>query len=433
MNRAGFLFFTFLFVHSLWAHAFTTTHRLNLKETLQWAEDHSPDFQKLRHSLKVAELEAENGRKFWMPQLDLSTTHGVLDRDPRAGYEPWNSSFDITLSENLYDDGQSFTKKKITQKQLELAQAGQKIEREKLTLALATQFLQYSLAIKSLEVQEAQLALIRKQFGSTSRDYHQGMKTQRDYLRFKTQLSRSEIDVLTTRNNVLKEKKSLIRLIGGDSSDIELDFIPLPLMESQGNWNSEKMVLEKHPRYFAYLLALDIEDLQTSLSKKVLTPSLTLSAGSSYGSANYLNTGQRFQDNDSLSWNILLTLKYNLFDGGIRNRSYQVVAERSEITKKDLRGQMLSLKSELEQWALNYEQIQSNQRLATELFELEKKNRSLMEADYRNGKVAFLDFITSLRDYLDAQFKFYSSVYDSEISRMTYLSYKGTLHEALLR
>lgn len=404
---------------------------MNLHQTLQWAEEHSPEFLKLQHQLKIAELEAETARKFWIPRLDLSTTHGILDRDPRVAYEPWNSSFDLTLSENLYDDGQALTKKKLTQKQLDLALQNRKNEREKLTLDLAIQFLKYSLSIKNQDIQETQLALIRRQFNSASRDYHQGVKTQRDFLRFKTQLNRSEIDVLSAKNTVLKSKKELIRIIGGEEANHNLEFLPIPLNEMTSPWHNGPLQIENHPRYISYLLSLEVDELQNNLAKKVLTPSLTLSAGSSYTSANYLGTGPRFQDNDSLSWNVLLTLKYNLFDGGERNRNYQLVLEKSSMNRNELRGQMLALKSELDQWALDLEQIRSNQKLATDLFNLEKKNRELMETDYRNGKVSFLDLTTSMRDFLDAQFKLYSAVYDSEVLRMTYLFHKGSLHESL--
>lgn len=427
MLLAGMILFNFL-----WAQD-SNPSKMDLHQTLRWAEEHSPDFQKLQHNLKIAELEAESARKFWLPRVDLSTTHGVLDRDPRFAYEPWNSSFDLTLSENIYDDGQAIEKKKLNQKKLELAILNKKNEKEKLTLDLAVQFLRYSLAIKNQELQEAQLTLIRRQFNTASSDYHQGVKTQRDFLRFKTQLNRGEIDLLGAKNSVLKSRQDLIRLSGGDDSKSSLAFSPLPLSEMNQTPPTGLLQLETHPRYIAYLVSQEIEDLQTQIAKKSLTPSLTLSAGSTYSSANYLGTHQRFEDNDSLSWNVLLTLKYNLFDGGERDRNYQMTLETSAVNRSDLRAQILSLKSDLEQWSLDLEQSKANQKLANELFILEKKNRELIETDYRNGKVSFLDLTTSMRDYLDAQFKYSSAIYESEVLRMTYLSHIGKLNESLLR
>ncbi len=406
----------------------------DLKTSILFAVENSPSFDSLKRQLNISDLEEKSAAARMLPSLDLKATHGILDASPRTTVSPWDSELTLGLTESLYDNGVTRTNHRIATLTKNQAEFNFQDQKNKISLDIASQFLIYSLNIKLLDIQEKQFKLVSKQYDLISKDYYQGIKTKKDFLRFKTQVSRNEIDLVNAKNAVEKSKQELQRLIGVDlESNSEIDFVPVSLENVRNETLNEPINLEKHLQYRAAQIQKEVNRLNSDLIGRKSLPEWFLSTGVSYGSSNYIGTGQTFSDNAQVGWNALLTVKYNFFDLGIRSRDREVAAQKKNIQNNELESNLLTLKSSVNQLQINLKQIQKNFGLAKELLSLEKSNIDFIEREYQNGKVQYLDLITGLNNLSDAQTKFYSAVSDLQKVKYTLLYHQGKLYEDLLK
>lgn len=410
-----------------------TKQVFDLKKSIEFAVKNSPDFDSLNRELSIAELEKDIAGAKFLPSLDLNSVHGVQDSTPRTT-GPWASEVNLELTENLYDNGVSQTNFEIASLKKQKAEYVLRERKNKLSLDIINQFIIYSLNVKLLDIQEKQVKLVNKQFNLISKDYYQGIKTKNNFLRFKTQVSRNEIDLLNSKNTVLKSKLELERLIGVSFlSNENIEFIPLALEGSEvykynGEWKIEDQLLYKSAE-----LQKKVNTLDTDLIRRKKYPELNLAGAVSYGSSQYLGTGQSFEQNDRVNWSGLLTIKYNIFDWGIRTNDFKVALERNNILDNGLRLELLELKSNIGQFEINIDQVNRNYELAKELLALEKNNIDFVEVEYRNGKIQYLDLVSGLNNFTDAQIKFYTAASDLQLIKFTSLYYQGNLYEELFK
>lgn len=409
-----------------------TTSSLNLKQAIQYAVEHSPEFISLEKEMKSAGLDEQSAQSKMYPSLDLSATHGINDQSPRVGQGPWLSEFNITLTENLYDNGNLLTEYKIAKKRNQQARLTFEDKKNALALKIATEFIEYSLALQNQKIQQVQFDLIKKQYDLVSKDYYQGVKTQKDYLRFKTQLSRSEIDLLSVKNLIVNYENELRRLLGVSlNSSEDLSFIPIDLNLKKIMTAIKPLNLENHHQYQISELQKEIYSLSAELVRKKNSIEIFASAGVGYLSDQYLETGNSFNDRDRVNWNALITIKYNFFDWGVRRKQSESADLRSQVQSHTEDVKNLKLKKELEQLLLNINLYKNQLRLAEELLKMEQTNLSYIEREYRNGKVQYLDFITGLANLSDAKNKYFSSVADLLKLDYTYRYHEGTLYEQI--
>jgi outer membrane protein TolC len=64
---------------------------------------------------------------------------------------------------------------------------------------------------------------------------------------------------------------------------------------------------------------------------------------------------------------------------------------------------------------------------------MEEESNRLVEQQYNDGKVTYLDLITSLNELLNAKVQFYSAYYEALLNVAKYDYYKGTIYESLAR
>lgn len=415
------------------ATAVASTEVFDLKKTIEFAINNSPAFDTLKRDLNIAELEKKSASARFFPSLDLSATHGLQDSSPKTT-GPWGSELRLDMVENLYDNGVTQTNYEIANFRRKQAELVFQERSNKISLDIVTQYLIYSLNVKLLEIQDKQVKLVNKQYSLISKDYHQGMKTKNDFLRFKAQVSRYEIDLVNSKNMVEKSKQELQRLIGVDlHSQIIMDFTPLALGSSDQIFSENEIRIEDHLKYKVAEVQKEINKLDYDLVRRKNLPEWFVSGGARYGSSDYLGSGKSFGQNDQLSWNALLTVKYNFLDWGIRSNDRQIAAEKVIVLENATKSDLLTLNSDINQFKMNIAQVKRNYALAKELFSLEKDNSYFVEREYRNGKIQYLDLITGLNNLTDAQVKFYSAASDLQLLVFTSLYHQGKLYEELVK
>lgn len=436
-HRVVLGFFLGLIFFGIYAPANQSSESLDLKKTLQYAIEHSAEFDSIKNRLAVANMEEKSAFYRHFPSLDLSATHGIEDTEPRsvlaAPGVPWTSQTTLSLTQNLFDNGETATKYKIAK--LSKAQAELQFQelRNKLTLDIIQQYLILSLNSKYVEIQEKQFAMMTRQYQSVSKDFYQGLKTKKDFLRFKTQVNRIEIDLNTAKNNLEKSKLALLKLIGFSTGGENFNFVPIDLERLNTADPTPSFKAQNHFLYRTAELQKEINQANYSLVRRKNWPELFLTAAASYGSNQYVQSGRSFSDNDVVSWNALLTLKYNLFDWGIRSRDSEVAFLKTKIQNNDLKISLLGVDTLIKEFEINAAQALRQLNLAKELLKLEKDNLGYLQTEYRNGKVQYLDLVTGYDNLADAEVKYFSAAQEFEFLKYTSLYHQGKLYEEILK
>jgi len=404
---------------------------LTLRDAAGYAIRHSPSLDSSQRQALIAEDERRNARAAFFPTLDFTSAHGLQRNYPKNSiYEPWSSVFSISLAETLYDNGESISKSRIATLQEEISRQTLLRDRDRLLLDVAAAFFQHSLAKKSLEIQQEQHAVLKLQVELVKDSYKQGVKSRKDYLRFQTQLNRSDIDLLNARTILQKSELSLRRLLGVPLSPYEkLDFtvdVSLPAFVQV-----KEAKIESHRDFGLAELQRRVSDLNHEIVRRKQWPELGLVATANYGSSNYMFTGLPPHESDRLNWSALVTLRYNILDWGVRRRNSEIAANRTAIRANELESELLGLREELEKLEVDLRKLQESFHFSEDLLKLERANLQLITNEYRQGKVQYLDYISSLQNFANAKSIYYNSLFDLKKGILARRYHEGTLYEAL--
>ncbi len=374
----------------------------------------SPNILRAKDSFLSAELEDKNSRVYWFPTLDLLAVHGRQESKPVATLSPWRSETSLLLNESLYDNGESYKKSKIQTLRKEIAKLRYQDLTGRLVVDVSSFYFDYCLAEKRQDITEKYSKELARQLDWVTAQFRNGIKTRKDFIRFKAQSQRSELDLIRSAKDVEKAKSALFEKVGflsEENSNIDCLLKYSTHLEDlqrtpQIPWIVAEKVLEKQKM---------ISDHQNALIKRKLWPEVFLTAAASYGSQNYIETGLNFKDQEATSWNALLTLKWNLWDWGVRRNRLEIQEATERIAQHDLESESLTARKEWQDFMTTKTAFLKSYRLAKELEKIEKDNFTSIEQEYRMGRVSYLDLITVLSNYLESQVQ--SLEYDMEFQK----------------
>lgn len=410
----------------------TQTLTLDLKKAVQFAVERSPSLEAIRREVTITDMQKKNSLSVMLPQLDLSSRHGLSDRDPSLGLNRHVSEFGLGVTETLYDNGISLLNYDSSKINRRIAQLSYENERDRLAYSIASQFLELSLVTRLLEVQKTQYDIIQRQFNSISSQYKQGVKTRRDYLRFKSELRRSEIQLQNAQTRVQNTSADLIKLLASTSevSSTAFRFEAEPVaVATVKSVPKQKPKVENHWIFQVAKLRSEIFENEIDIARRNYYPNVDLRGGASYGSNNYWKTGSDFKDNDFTSWNAILTVNFNLWDWGIRNRNIMIAKDRKIQREKTIETELNEFIAANEKLMTNLVLSNNNFVTAQELLTIETEGYAFLESEYRNGRVTYLDLILGLRDLLNAKIQMFTSFYDLRTQLLQYKYHQGSLYE----
>ena len=412
--------------------------RYQMLDAVHYALEHSPTLEQATRQASIADLQARNTRASFLPSLDLSATNGVK-RSLTTGqsvtpYNPWISDLNVSATETLYDNGSSITKYKIAALTSDIARINFEGARAQLTLDVSVSFYKFSLAQKIFEVAEQRSKILGKQFSSVSSQYRQGMKTRQDFLRFKTQVQRADLDHMSSENDIRVGISELRRLLGIPVESAENpEFVavdPVPFDPKTGVPSAVPSI-DKVYTYRANILQKKANELNVDFSRRLYLPQLAITGGSTYDNNGYVGNGTAFSATNTLSWTGQLVLTYNIWDWGTRARNVEIAEHTRASQDDDLIKTNLTLRQSIENMMLQLRLLQESYKLNVELLELSQQSYDFLEEEYRRGHIAYLDIITGLNDLLDAKTKYLTSYYSLLQSLAQYRYYEGTLYETV--
>ena len=417
-----------------------TPSRLDLKAAVELAIEKSPALGIASKSVMSRELEYSNAVSAFFPSVDFGTTVGP--QGPQiTGNGVIGSQFNLTLSESLYDNHTSIIRLAVAKRQREYAHLSFRQSRDDLTVQIAGAYFRYSSSQAQTEIRETQLGTLRKEFRSLSEQYNQGLKTRRDYIRLQTQLQRAELDLIAARNTVAQNGIELRRLIGLDAGSL-VEFLPV----STGLARSYHPSLPEKAATVDMTFERSLADLQNDvntrsieLAQRKYWPVVSLNGQITYQKNDYLNpllptgTGYVTPAVTPWNWNALLTVQYNILDWGTRRRNVELARVQTDSQWDQLRAGLLSTDAKIQSTWLDLKQLEKSLILNQELLKIEEETYDILQREYREGRVAYLDLITELNNLLDAKSRLYTSYFDLQTRLVTYRYFERGAYESIVK
>jgi outer membrane protein TolC len=389
----------------------------NRERLVQKALAESPGILKAKDTLIATQLQETNASRYWLPTLDLLAVHGRQGVWPTPNPAPlstWHSETSLLLNESLYDNGESYKKSQIQSLKKDVAELRYRDLTGRLVVDVSSSYFDYCLAEKRRDVTEKYSKELQRQLDWVMAQFHNGIKTRKDYIRFKAQSQRSELDLIRTQKEVESARLLLLEKVGMKAvSEVGIECVlkystrleDLAAVDSAPLLVSEK-VLEKQKA---------ISDYQNALTGRKIWPEVFLTSAASYGSHDYIDTGSSFTDQEGSSWNALITLKWNLWDWGVRRRQLEIQEATERIAQHDIESELITARKEWQDFTASKAAFIKSYKLAKDLEKMEKDNFSSIEQDYRMGRVNYLDLVTALSNFLESEVQ--SLEYDMELQK----------------
>ena len=435
--KACILTATALIVAVLPKFSFGLEESQNLKTLSEIALQNSPAYMTAKAAYEVSRLQSKNSFASFLPSLDLSSQAGPEGISPTpvpssalsvGGANPWFSSTSITLTETLYDNGETLKQNRIANWNEELNLLNLQKVKGQVLLTLVQAYSDWSYANKQLRFTIQYSKELERLYKLASEQYYQGLKTQSDFMRFQTQFQKSQLDILAGQHTVEVNRLSLMVALGLSSENS----VPLVVLEQpQIHHTAEELKLQKAELLETKILGLKekMSETQVDLIARRNLPQLNLTAGAQYGSGSYIQTGQTWSDNQQTGWNVGLVMKWNLWDWGVRARNVEIQRWQETSAQQDLRTLKINADKDLQSYRDEQRQLLEKSSITKSLEMNEKINYKQFDQDYRLGRVSYLDLIGALANLLDSQNRRIRLEYDTFILERKWLYYKGSLDE----
>ncbi|MBN1115163.1 MAG: TolC family protein [Oligoflexia bacterium] len=408
---------------------------LDFKETVRYALEHSLDYDNARRNFAIAEMEHRNSFYEFFPKLDFDSSHGVSFYESSSA-RPWESSLGLTLSETLYNNGTNLINYDLSGIQKSKAEIEFKKKRDRVCLDVIALYFEYSLAKLKADTVQEEYNILKEQYRLIEKKYKQGMKSRDDFIRFKTRMQRAEINLLSSRNRLVKYQSDIRSLIGvpfdarKDDTPEFRPYVPEKIDVSQ--------IPEQKPevsRVYDFVIAdLDKKsnELDVRLAKRDYYPNVFVTSGIYYTASDYVGYSGPFRNRDVLYADALLNISFNLWDWGILRRKVSIAEETKNIENNRLDQSIMDLDSTLTKLMLELKRLKENYVLNTRLLELEKKNFDYLESEYRKGQIDYLSLINSLENLISAKNQYYESLFYLAGSLYEYSYYEGKIYEKVI-
>lgn len=261
----------------------------------------------------------------------------------------------------------------------------------------------------------------------TEERWNVGRGSKIDFLQSQTELNAQLSQLAAAENNLQNFK---IRLNGILNRPPEEDFTPVEIENIPSNYALEELrtlALEKNKDLLLLQKALQIGEKTEEELQAAFKPEIFLDAGVGY---NYNNTNAGFLlSNRSVFGNVGVSARYNLYDGGNRNKRIEI----ARLNNKIISTQQESLENQIiNDLTQAYNQYVADQSLV--VFEeqntaIAEENLSISLEKFRLGASSILELNEAQRAYVTALDRLVSGQYNVRISELELLRLCGQLVE----
>lgn len=405
---------------------------ISIQSAIEKSLLNSPDYISAKNEMESASLAAQNAFSAFFPSLDLSASHGIRGFDPDSAgltdVTAWSSGATLSLTENFYDNGENYKKNRQAEARYKLAKIKFDRARAQVIRQVVLAYYRHNISWQNLNFTKTNYEELERLAKIVSHQYYQGLKTKKDFLRFKTRAQRSRLDVIRAENRLVEAQSNLLQIMGlSPDQKVSFDLTVKPFIPR----TPLKFQIQESELFEFKILQLqsEISQIDVNLAKRRYWPELSLVGSASYGSQDYIDTRKTWSDGEQTSWSLFLNLKFNLIDWGVRNRNIQVAKLSQVSAEESVRLTLLEVQKDLEVFKDDMEKSEESYRLSKELQKMEQETFQILERDYKAGQTTYLELSTGLANLLDAQSLGLEADYNQADLHLRWKYYKGILNE----
>lgn len=365
----------------------------------------------------------KNKARAFLPSLTAKATHGYQGDQTFRGKDEV-SEYAIEAKSVLFSMTQ-LDDFKIAHANREIQDLKRSEKKNRFCLDLANLYLTYVLEKKKAANLAQILEILNKQFNVTSSDYRQGLKPRKDYLRLRAELRSTELEQLAQSVGLKGAEDKLRDRLGAEFSRFTFNptYLEVPEVGVFEEENTKDSVLEQSlQKEVDYLAGV------RSKSKHELWPRLVLGANYKLSDKDYWN-GNDYEPGRNDYWSVTLGLEYVIWDWGTQRRSSDVVVRNALVRENEVYQEMRNAQNEVD---LVRQRIKVARRVYSSrslLLGDERESFGLISRDYREGRINFLDYVSSLRSFGRAELSLFEGLIELNKAYFEILLHKGSLDD----
>ncbi len=406
-------------------------HAMTLDDCIKITLENNPQLRASEMDIMASRGSYGIARSVLLPQINAvadaqRTTSNIIvtSKSPYASVfyrQPDNTNYpyytaSVTLSQQLFSFGKDYFGMRSASESINAAQYNFINTRNTLIYSVRQNFfniLQYNMII---EADRYLLRQMETQLDQARAYYRAGIKTKIDVLSAQTSLGNIKLSLITAENSKNIYILNLLSLMG----------LPLTAgIEFTGELTATTvttdadayvdMALANRPDYLSLKKQLDAATYSYRQSISTYFPTLS-------GNASYNWTGQDFP----LVWNwaIGLELDFNIFSGFQSTSAMEVARAQMLKMKYTIDEQKLSVELSVQSALDNIEQAKKSIDVARDTLSQAGANLELIKKGYATGINNYLDFLTAVGTYQNAQSSYATALasYNIAVANLEYVT-----------
>ena len=262
-----------------------------IEAALVRAYQNNPQLNAQRASVRVIDENVPQALSGYRPKVALTASAGVQYTDtnitsggsPTAivrtethGVDPPRSA-GLTISQTLYNGGQTANKTRAAESQVSGAREGLRVLDEAVLLSAATIYMDYLRDAAIVEVQKSNVRVLEQTLKQTRDRFNVGEVTRTDVAQSEAQLAAGKTQLLTAEANLVTTRANFRRIIGNEpvalapGSPVDR-FLPATLP------SAIELSLIENPNVTAAMYGIDVNFLQVKVNEGALLPTVTFQA-----------------------------------------------------------------------------------------------------------------------------------------------------------
>jgi len=262
-----------------------------IEAALVRAYQNNPQLNAQRASVRVIDENVPQALSGYRPKVALTASAGVQYTDtnitsggsPTAivrtethGVDPPRSA-GLTISQTLYNGGQTANKTRAAESQVSGAREGLRVLDEAVLLSAATIYMDYLRDAAIVEVQKSNVRVLEQTLKQTRDRFNVGEVTRTDVAQSEAQLAAGKTQLLTAESTLVTTQANFRRIIGNEpvalapGSPVDR-FLPATLP------SAVELSLIENPNVTAAMYGIDVNFLQVKVNEGALLPTVTFQA-----------------------------------------------------------------------------------------------------------------------------------------------------------
>ena len=373
----------------------TASRVLTLAEAVQSALAHQPQLAQATAGTRAAVARADEARSGLLPQVtgSASYTRETANFAPRPGAIPsslggssssWNTvnyySFGATLSQLIYDFGQTPGKWRAAQASARAQGDSERATRNQVLLGVQTAFFTARAAKDLVGVARDTLANQNLHLRQSEGFVRAGTRPEIDLAQARTNVANAQVQLINARNTYETTKAQLNQAMGVDGPtdyDVASDTLPQVSSEEQPLEALVTQAVSRRPDYVALQEQARAQELSLRAVKGNYWPSLGFSTG-------VTNQGQAI-DSTVWNWSATVGLTWNLFQGGLTRAQAQEAQANLEAARAQAEVLRQQVRVDVVQFSLAVRAGKEALAAAGQALVNAKEQLRLAEGRYRAG------------------------------------------------